>query len=103
MVGIDISVTALKLASRKAENGNTENCVCVGGTFVGLPFKGAYSDAAFSSYGIENSSLPGIEKASQNCIYLKARLIHSSKRLALQFPFSSSLSPISSVFRVLGL
>ena len=63
VVGVDISPTALKLALEKAINENLENCIFVTNDFLKLPFPDAYFDAAFSSYGIENMSLPKIKEA----------------------------------------
>lgn len=61
--GLDISPTALKLALKSANAENIRNCMFVTCDFLNLPFPDASLDAAFSSYGIENVSLPDIEKA----------------------------------------
>lgn len=63
VVGLDISVTALKLAEKRAYDKNLEHSMFVAGSFLRLPLQGAHFDAAFSSYGIENVSLPEIETA----------------------------------------
>ena len=63
VVGLDISPTAPKLASEKANRENVKNCIFVTNDFLKLPFQDARFDAAFSSYGIENVSLPEIKKA----------------------------------------
>jgi len=63
VVGLDVSPTAVKLASKRADNENVKNCMFVAGSFLDLPFPDAHFDAAFSSYGIENVPLSGIKKA----------------------------------------
>lgn len=63
VVGLDISPTAVKLASKRADDENVKNCMFVAGSFLDLPFSDAQFDAAFSSYGIENGSLSGIKSA----------------------------------------
>lgn len=63
VVGLDISPTAVKLASKRANNENVKNCMFVAGSFLDLPFSDAHFDAAFSSYGIENVPFSGIKKA----------------------------------------
>ena len=63
VVGLDISPTSLKLALEKANDENVNNCIFVTHDFLKLPFPDAHFDAAFSSYGIENVSLPKIKKA----------------------------------------
>ena len=63
VVGLDISPTAVKLASKRADDENVNNCMFVAGSFLDLPFSDAHFDAAFSSYGIENVPLSGIKKA----------------------------------------
>jgi len=63
VVGLDISRTAVKLASKRADDENVMNCMFVAGSFLDLPFSDAHFDAAFSSYGIENVPLSGIKKA----------------------------------------
>ena len=63
VVGLDISRTAVKLASKRADDENVINCMFVAGSFTDLPFSDAQFDAAFSSYGIENAPLSGTKKA----------------------------------------
>lgn len=62
-VGVDISSTALELALEKARSKGVKRCIFVKHDFRELPFPDAHFDAAFSCYGIENTSLSGIRKA----------------------------------------
>ena len=63
VVGVDISLTALKLALERADSDGVRNCIFVLHDFLELPFPDTHFDAAFSSYGIENVPLPRIKKA----------------------------------------
>lgn len=63
LVGLDISATALGLALKRTHDEKTRNCRFVVGTFLKLPFQDGCFNSAFSSYGIENVSLPKIKKA----------------------------------------
>lgn len=63
VVGLDISSTALKLASEKADKANLENCVFVRHDFLKFPFPSSQFDAVISCYSIENLSLSKIRKA----------------------------------------
>lgn len=63
VVGVDISPTALKIALERARSENVERCIFVKHDFLELPFPDAHFDAAFSCYGVENTTLPNIKKA----------------------------------------
>jgi len=63
LVGLDISATALSLASKRSHSEKIRNCLFVVGTFLNLPFQDGCFSSAFSSYGIENVSLPKIKEA----------------------------------------
>jgi len=62
LIGLDISLNALKLASERNQKEKTQ-CIFVIGTFLNLPFSEGRFDAAFSSYAIENVSLENIKRA----------------------------------------
>lgn len=62
LIGLDISLSASRLASERNQREKTQ-CMFVMGTFLHLPFSEERLDAAFSSYAIENVSLEQIKKA----------------------------------------
>lgn len=63
VVGLDISLTALKLALEKADKANLKNCVFVRHDFLKLPFPDSQFDAVISCYSIENLPLSKTRKA----------------------------------------
>lgn len=63
VIGSDVSPTALKISLQRAENHDFRNCMFIVCSFLSLPFPNSRFDAAFSSYGIENVSLPEIKMA----------------------------------------
>ena len=63
VVGLDVAATALQLAAERAHDKNLEYCMFVAGSFLKLPLPSSRFDGAFSSYSIENVSLPEMETA----------------------------------------
>lgn len=63
VIGSDVSPTALKTSSQRADDDDLRNCMFVVSSFLKLPFPDSRFNAAFSSYGLENVSLPEIKMA----------------------------------------
>lgn len=63
VIGSDVSPTALMISMQRADDDDSRNCMFVVSSFLKLPFPDSRFNAAFSSYGVENVSLPEIKKA----------------------------------------